>query len=86
MGRHQKLLQIFLDGRADANVAFDDLRALLRFLGFTENVRGSRHVFRRAGVAEVINLQRDGAKAKVYQVRQVRALLTRYGLDSASEE
>jgi hypothetical protein len=37
-------------------------------------------VFRRAGVEELINLQRDGDKAKVYQVRQVRAVLTKYGL------
>jgi hypothetical protein len=37
-------------------------------------------VFRRTGVEELINLQRDGDKAKVYQVRQVRAVLVRYGL------
>ena len=35
---------------------------------------------RRAGVEELINLQRDGDKVKVYQVRQVRAVLVRYGL------
>ena len=28
----------------------------------------------------MINLQRDADKAKVYQVRQVRAILTKYGL------
>jgi len=38
------------------------------------------HVFRRAGLEELVNLQRDGDKAKVYQVRQVRAVLARYGL------
>jgi hypothetical protein len=53
---------------------------LLRCLGFEERTRGSHHVFRRAGVEELINLQRDGDKAKVYQVRQVRAVLVRYGL------
>ena len=31
-------------------------------------------------VEELINLQRDSDKAKVYQVRQVRAVLVRYGL------
>jgi hypothetical protein len=54
--------------------------ALLRRLGFQERTRGSHHVFRRTGVEELINLQRDGDKAKVYQVRQVRAVLVRYGL------
>ena len=48
--------------------------------GFEERVRGSHHVFRRAGVFELINLQRDGSKAKVYQVRQVRAIFTKYAL------
>ena len=37
-------------------------------------------MFRRTGVEELINLQRDGDKAKVYQVRQVRAVLVHYGL------
>jgi hypothetical protein len=36
--------------------------------------------FQRSGVEELINLQRDGDKAKVYQVRQVRTVLLRYGL------
>jgi hypothetical protein len=37
-------------------------------------------VFRRTGVEELLNLLRDGDKAKVYQVRQLRAVLVRYGL------
>ena len=37
-------------------------------------------MFRLAGVEELINLQRDGDEAKVYQVRQVRAILTKYRL------
>ncbi len=80
MGRHDKLLAQILGGRADANVGFDALRALLRHLGFEERIRGSHHVFRREGVEALINLQRAGDKAKVYQVRQVRAILIEYGL------
>ena len=38
------------------------------------------HMFRKAGVEEKINLQCDGSKAKVYQVRQVRAVLLKYRL------
>ena len=37
-------------------------------------------MFRKAGVEEKINLQREGSKAKVYQVRQVRATILRYKL------
>lgn len=59
---------------------FDDLRALLLALGFSQRVRGSHHVFVRAGVDEILNLQRDGRHAKPYQVRQVRSLLIKYHL------
>ena len=83
MSRHDKLLAQILGGRADANVGFEALCALLRHLGFEERTRSSHHMFRRAGVEELINLQRDGDKAKVYQVRQVRAILTKYGLTAA---
>ncbi len=37
-------------------------------------------MFRRTGVEELLNLLRDGDKTKVYQVRQLRAVLVRYGL------
>jgi hypothetical protein len=43
-------------------------------------VRGSHQVFRKAGVEERINLQRDGAGAKPYQVKQVRAVILKYRL------
>ena len=46
-------------------------------LGFTERIRGSHHIFRREGVRELINLQRDGSQAKPYQVRQVRQVILR---------
>lgn len=75
MATLQKLLRRVLDGHADANIGFDDLRALLRSLGFRETVRGSHHVFRRPDVLDRINLQGDRGKAKVYQVRQVRRIL-----------
>ena len=58
-------------GRSDANIRFEELRSFLLRLGFTERIRGSHHIFRREGVRELINLQRDGSQAKPYQVRQV---------------
>lgn len=80
MGTHGKLLRRILEGRSDANIDFADLRALLLHLGFEERTRGSHHIFRRADVEERINLQRQGNKAKPYQVRQVRAVILRYRL------
>jgi hypothetical protein len=52
-------------------------------LNFDERVRGSHHIFTRADVVEIINLQPSGSLAKPYQVRQVRQLLLRYRLGDA---
>ena len=78
--RHQKLLLQILQGTSDANIRFADLCHLLHRLGFTERSRGGHHLFTTPGVEDRINLQRDGNKAKVYQVRQVRAVILKYGL------
>lgn len=80
MGRAQKTLERLLRGQSDANVEFADLTALLRALGFEERIRGSHHIFVRRGIEELVNLQQDGAKAKVYQARQVRAVILKYNL------
>jgi hypothetical protein len=77
MNPRSSLLQRVLDGRSDANLRFDELRGLLRDLGFTERVRGSHHIFRKEGVAERMNLQREDGHAKPYQVRQVRRVILR---------
>jgi hypothetical protein len=82
-----KLLGRILRGEADANIRFEELRALLRHLGFAERIRGSHHIFTREGVAEILNLQpKSGNKAKAYQVKQVRGVIISYGLARQSEE
>jgi hypothetical protein len=85
VGKQADLRLRILQGTADANINFDELRHFLRWLGFEERTRGSHHVFRRQGVRELINLQREGSKAKVYQVRQVRHIVVRYGLEGEKE-
>ena len=80
MTRPQLLLERILRGNSDASIPFDDLRNLLRRLGVEERSRGSHVIFRRANVDERFNLQSDGKHAKVYQVRQVRAVILRYRL------
>lgn len=80
MSKHERLLLKILRGGSDANVPFEDLRLLLLHLRFEERIRGSHHLFRKPGIEEKINLQRDGKDAKVYQVRQVRSIILRYGL------
>lgn len=76
----KRVLQQILSGASDANVRFDDLRAVLVGFGFTERIRGDHHIFTMSGVAEILNLQPRGSFAKPYQVKQVRTVLVRYKL------
>lgn len=80
MSKFQKLLEKVLSGQSDANISFDELRQLLLRLGFDERTRGSHYVFRKEGIEEQPNIQADGSKAKVYQVRQVRNIIVKYQL------
>ncbi len=72
MSKYGKLLQQVLRGTSDANIAFDDLCQLLVRAGFKMHINGSHYIFSREDVDTLINLQREGSKAKSYQVRQVR--------------
>ena len=80
MAKRDKILDTLLRGTSDANIAFSDLRGLLKRLGFIERVRGDHHIFTRDDVEEILNLQPKQAKAKPYQVKQVRAVIHRYRL------
>ncbi|MBZ0142146.1 MAG: hypothetical protein M9884_09515 [Rhodocyclaceae bacterium] len=85
MGKYEKLLQLVLGGRSDANVAFGELRQLLLRLGFAERIRGDHHIYSREGVEEILNLQPRGGMAKPYQVKQVRSVILRYGMGADDE-
>jgi hypothetical protein len=81
MSRLEKVLLAVLRGTGDANIAFHDLRYLLERLNFDERIRGSHHIYTRADVEEILNLQPRGrSMAKPYQVRQVRQVILRYKL------
>jgi hypothetical protein len=80
MPQKSNLLDQILSGRSDANVRFNDLLGLLRSLNFEERIRGSHHIFSREGVEEILNMQPKGAKAKAYQVKQVRRVILKYRL------
>ncbi len=80
MGRQEKLLLQILTGHSDANIKFQDLVKLMQRLGFDKRVSGSHHIFRKEGVLEKVNLQKEGNKAKPYQIRQVRNIILKYKL------
>ncbi|MBI5750163.1 MAG: type II toxin-antitoxin system HicA family toxin [Nitrospinae bacterium] len=80
MGKHEKLLIQILRGTSDANISFDGLCSLLKYLGFKERIKGSHHIFTKDGVEEICNLQPKGGKSKPYQVKQVRNVILKYKL------
>ncbi len=80
MGKYEKLIFQILSGTSDANIAFSDLINLLQHLGFEMRIKGSHHIFRKVGIEEKPNLQKEGNKAKPYQVKQIRNIILRYKL------
>jgi len=80
MSRNEKLLQKILMKQGDANIPFEGLCLLLKRMGFEERIKGDHRIFSMPNIDEIINLQPKSAKAKPYQVKQIREIILRYGL------
>ncbi|MBF0235651.1 MAG: type II toxin-antitoxin system HicA family toxin [Desulfamplus sp.] len=85
MDKYEKIIFQILRGTSDANIGFSDLINLLQYFGFEMRIKGSHHVFRKAGIEEKPNLQKEGNKAKPYQVKQVRNIILKYKLGSRND-
>lgn len=82
MSKASKTLADVLTGKSDANISFADLCHLLEHAGFTKKQgKGSHTIFHKPDVAEILNLQPIGNKAKSYQVKQVRNMFLKYQPD-----
>lgn len=84
MSKRKKLLRRILSGQSDYDISFDELINLLLSLGFKMRQEGSHKIFTKDGIVERINLQSEGSKAKGYQVRQIRKILTTYKFNMGS--
>lgn len=80
MSKIEKLFQKILSGTADNNIEFTALCGILQKFGFEERIKGSHHIFFKAEIEEIINIQPKESKAKPYQVKQVRNLILKYNL------
>ena len=80
MTKQRKVFLKILEANSDANITFNDICNLLQSLGFKQRIKGSHHIFYKEGVSEIINIQPNGSKAKPYQVKQIRNLITHYKL------
>jgi hypothetical protein len=73
----EKLLKLAL--ASPANIRFEEICALARAFGFhLARINGSHHIFSRADVPELLNLQEVNGKATPYQVKQLLGLAERY--------
>ena len=86
MPRRSKLLDQILRGTSDANIPFAGMCQLLLELGFDERIRGSHHIFTKHDVEEILNVQAKQAKAKPYQIKQLRNIIVKYKLGGAEDD
>jgi len=78
MGKTDKFMRLIMGGASDSNIPFSTLCNILQQLGFEERIKGDHHIFTRADIAEIVNLQPTGSKAKAYQVKQFRNICIKY--------
>lgn len=74
MSKYDKLILKIFFGKSENNITFLDLCNILEYHGFEMRIKGSHHIFRKEGVREKINLQKDGKFAKKYQVKQIKRI------------
>ena len=77
----EKLFYSIMSGTQDRNIKFTDLQKILEVLGFQCRIKGDHFIYWRDGIDEIINIQPDGNKAKPYQVKQIRNIILKYGLE-----
>ncbi|MDD6481442.1 MAG: type II toxin-antitoxin system HicA family toxin [Lachnospiraceae bacterium] len=81
MATLEKLMQSIMSGTQDRNIKFADLQKILDALGFQCRIKGDHFIYWKNSVEEIINIQPDGNQAKPYQVKQVRGIILKYGLE-----
>lgn len=77
----EKIFADVVSGTKDKNIRFADLQKLLYALGFRCRVKGDHFIYYKDGVAEIVNIQPDGNRAKAYQVKQIRNLILKYKME-----
>jgi hypothetical protein len=77
--RGRKLLEKAL--RNPRGLRFEEAKRLAEAFGFRlDRISGSHHIFIRAGVPQLVNLQNCGGKAKAYQIKQLLKLVEMHNL------
>jgi len=78
LGKDKLLLKIQNNQK---NIRFATFISLIKAFGFTPvRTKGSHHIFERADIFEMVNVQDDNGKAKPYQIKQFLSLVEKYDL------
>ena len=81
----RKILQKILDG--SKNIKFSDMIKLVEGFGFKlSRTDGSHHIFSRADIPELVNIQSVNGQVKPYQIRQFLKLVEKYDLSLEGSE
>ena len=82
---NQKVYNDVMSGKSDNNIHFADLRKLMVDLGFDFIRQNGSHLqYFHHDIKAFMNIQKDGSKAKGYEVRQLRKIITKYNRLSES--
>ena len=80
MGKYDKLKKDVMSGQCDHNIKFNDFCNLLDYLGFILARQKGSHIMYKHATGAFANVQKDGSKAKGYEVKQLRDMINKYGL------
>jgi predicted RNA binding protein YcfA (HicA-like mRNA interferase family) len=77
--KKDKIFQKLLSG--SKNISFEELILIILSFGFIEvRSKGSHHIFKKAGIDELVNFQNVDGKGKPYQIKQFLSLVEKYDL------
>lgn len=78
---NSKIYSDVLSGNSDYNIRYADFQKLITDLGVEFKRQKDSHTMYYHGKYQIfINIQKDGSKAKGYEVRQLREIILKYGL------
>ena len=78
---NSKVYDSVISGKSDNNISYSDFQNLILDLGFEyKRQKGSHTMYYHNGINEFMNIQKDGNKAKAYQVEQLRNVILKYML------
>ena len=78
---NSKAFEAVKSGKSDSNINYSDFQNLIVDLGFEfRRQKGSHTMYYHDGINEFMNIQKDGNKAKAYQVEQLRNVIIKHNL------